>query len=157
LGIEPWVKYDGHLGFDIIVPLACVPYEAWLGDLRTLDEIHRKLTEYIASTISGAPSVACHAISSSSLQLRTGAGTCLLSELRVRRGLLLAPMSLNPRTELVSLPVDPDHLDSFGVLHATPVNAKPASWRLPPSPARALLQFVQPAVSVQPAISQMAE
>ena len=157
LGIEPWVKYDGQLGFDIIVPLAYIPYECWFGNLQALDDLHHKLTDYIASTIVVSSDVSAHALSPSSLQLESEAGICLLSELRVRRGLLLAPMSLNPRTNLVSVPVNPDELDSFTVLQATPPHVRPVRWTLPPAPVRALTRFALTTVPVQTTVSEVSE
>lgn len=140
LGIEPWVKYDGDRGFDIILPLEAIPHEAWMGDLASLDFLHHQLSDFITSHLS-TTGVECRRFSPSSLQIKTSFGTSLLSELRVRRGLLLAPMSLNPRTSLISVPVNSNHIESFTVLQATPQYARPAKWEAPSFPCYALLRF----------------
>jgi len=149
LGIEPWIKYDGDRGFDIIIPLETIPYEAWMGDLSILDEIQRQLTDFIASQIDERTSPS-NRMSESSLEITTDAGICLLSELRVRRGLLLAPMSLNPKTDLISVPISADEIENFTVLNATKKHARPASWDIPHGPNYVLMRFAPTHVTPQP-------
>lgn len=138
---EPWVKYSGELGFDIVIPLESVPGEAWAGDFKALDEIQRGITGYIASILSERPNFRVTR-ESSKVTIREGSNTCLLSELRARRGLLLAPMSLNPRSGLVSLPIAPSQVGSFSVLDASPADPKQREWRTRPNAARELIQHL---------------
>ncbi|KUO40146.1 MAG: hypothetical protein AVW06_02860 [Hadesarchaea archaeon DG-33-1] len=128
---EPWVKYSGELGFDLVIPLETIPSDAWADDTRALADTQGALTSYIVSHLTER---------SASFQVRTanfhiaigkGSDTCLLSELRLRRGLFLAPMSLNPRSGLVSLPLAPEHVTSFSVLDASPADASAHEWTLP--------------------------
>ncbi|MCS7131415.1 MAG: hypothetical protein NZ934_01625, partial [Hadesarchaea archaeon] len=44
---------------------------------------------------------------------------------------LLAPMSLNPKSGLVSLPLAPERLENFSALDASPVDASAHRWTLP--------------------------
>lgn len=139
-GIEPWVKYSGDLGFDVIIPLETVPREAWPGDTGILDEIYRNLTSHIIDHIrENFRELEIRNIGSSTT-LKIGNDVCLLSELRVRRGLLLAPMSLNPATGLISVPVDPRRLESFKIWDATQECARPVTWPAA-EPAHGLLRF----------------
>jgi hypothetical protein len=141
-GIEPRVKYSGDLGFDVIIPLESIPHEAWMGDLGTLDEIHRRLTTHIVGyTREHFPEAELEVLRTS-VTVKIGRDVCLLSELRVRRGLLLAPMSLNPQTKLVSVPVDPARLESFSVLDAAPENVRGHRWA-PPTVTYSFLRFTQ--------------
>jgi len=128
---EPWVKYSGELGFDLVIPLEAILNDAWADDIRALADMQGALTSYIAGHL---------AERSKSFQVRTinshiaigkGSDTCLLSELRLRRGLLLAPMSLNPRSGLVSLPLTPNQVASFSVLDASPADASTIEWAAP--------------------------
>jgi hypothetical protein len=141
LGIAPWLKYDGDRGFDLIVPLEAIPYEAWLGDLLLLNEIHHQLTEFIASYLDEHFFKLEEKCPRSSFRVEGDAGACLLSELRVRRGLLLAPMSLNPKTDLISVPISLEQLDDFTILDATKERAHPAEWRFPQAPVYSLVRF----------------
>jgi hypothetical protein len=138
--IEPRVKYSGDLGFDVIIPLESIPYEAWMGNLRALDELHQELTIHIIGHIREHFPEAEVDERQSSATIRVGSDVCLLSELRVRRGLLLAPMSLNPETNLVSVPVDPARLESFSAREATPGSVRSCRWT-PPTLAYSLLRF----------------
>jgi hypothetical protein len=139
---EPWVKYSGDLGFDIVVPLEGVPLEAWMGDLRALDELQIELTNCIVEHLrEHAPNFDTGF--GQPVAIKRGMDTCLLSELRVRRGLLLAPMSLNPETGLVSVPVDPDRVSSFSVLDASPENVQRAGWAPPTEVAYGLLRHAR--------------
>jgi hypothetical protein len=149
VGVEPWVKYSGDLGFDIIIPLETIPQEIWMGSLETLDDIHRGLTAHIASHIREHLPEAEVKVIRASVIVKIEHDVCLLSELRVRRGLLLAPMSLNPETNLASVPVDPASLESFSVLDATPENIKSHHWASP-TVNPGLLRFVRfPQLSVE--------
>ena len=139
---EPWVKYSGDLGFDIVVPLDGIPLEAWMGDIGALDELQSNLTNCITGYLrEHAPNFETGF--GQSLTIKRGMDTCLLSELRVMRGLLLAPMSLNPETGLVSVPVDPDRVDSFSVLDASPENVRRAGWAPPTEVAYGLLRHAR--------------
>jgi len=139
---EPWVKYSGELGFDVVIPLESIPEEAWAGDFKALDEIQCEITGYIASILSERPNFRVTR-ESSRVTIREGSNTCLLSELRARRGLLLAPMSLNPRSGLVSLPIAPDRVESFSVLDASPADAEQQEWRTHPNAARELIHHLR--------------
>jgi len=131
---EPWVKYSGRLGFDLLIFLEAIPSEAWAGNGGTLSGLQRGLTSYIASYLTEHHS-SIHIIGASSpLEIKRGTDTCLLSELRARRGLLLAPMSLNPESGLVSVPIAPDEVAEFSVLDASPADARAFEW---PPPSRA--------------------
>ena len=126
--LEPWVKYSGQLGFDLVLPLETIPVETWMGNLEALADVHRGLTSYFASyLIEHFPSIRVDG-ASSLLEIKRGTNTCLLSELRVRRGLLLAPMSLNPESGLVSVPIAPDEVAEFSVLDASPADARAFEW-----------------------------
>ena len=46
---EPWVKYSGDLGFDLVIPLEMIPCEAVVGDLDSLAGLQEELTSYIGS------------------------------------------------------------------------------------------------------------
>lgn len=128
---EPWVKYSGDLGFDIIIPLEALGWDAWTGGLEILDDVHGALTKHIASYLVEGRSGFLIEGTSPHIRIKRGSYTCLLSELRARRGLLLAPMSLNPKSGLVSLPIAPEHLESFSVLDASPAGASARRWALP--------------------------
>ena len=141
LGVEAWLKYDGDRGFDIIIPLEAIPYEGWMGDLSALDEIQHQLTDFIASHLDERFPNSQRRFSDSSLRIEMDSGVCLLSELRVRRGLLLAPMSLNPKTDLISVPITPEQLETFTVLNATKEHVQPTEWKLPEFPSYSLMRF----------------
>ncbi|MGQ9787968.1 MAG: hypothetical protein ACUVQM_01440 [Candidatus Hadarchaeaceae archaeon] len=128
---EPWVKYSGGLGFDIIIPFELVPIEVRMGGVGVLQDLQGSLTNYVVSYLIEHKLVASVEGVISPIMLKRGKETCLLSELRVKRGLLLAPMSLNPETGLVSVPIDPRQLEDFSVLQASPEDARGVSWTLP--------------------------
>ncbi len=142
-GIEPWVKYCGDLGFDAIIPLEAIPYEAWAADVEALSDIQEGLTNYIESYLRERFSDITIEGDTSPIEIKQGANTCLLSELRVRRGLLLAPMSLSPETGLVSAPVDPKQVASFSILDASPGNVRPFRWAPPSRPTYMLMKLVR--------------
>jgi len=128
---EPWVKYSGGLGFDLAIPLETIPCEARASGVDVFQGLQEGLTSYIVSYLrERGIDVLVNGVSSP-IELKRGKDTCLLSELRVKRGLLLAPMSLNPETGLVSVPVDPRKIESFTVLKASPEDARGTTW-LPP-------------------------
>ena len=127
---EPWVKYSGELGFDLVLPLEEIPGDAWRGDIRALDDYQRALTRDMADCLAERFNFRVER-AESNLTIREGLGTCLLSELRVERGLLLAPMSLNPKSGLVSLPLAPGKVKNFSVLDASPADAKTYEWQAP--------------------------
>ncbi|MGC8817142.1 MAG: hypothetical protein ACP5PX_04985 [Candidatus Hadarchaeum sp.] len=128
---EPWVKYSGGLGFDLIIPLEAIPFEAWSSGVGVLRDMQRSLTNYVVSyLIDQNLGVSVQGVDSP-IKLNRGKQTCLLSELRVKRGLLLTPMSLNPETGLVSVPVDPRRLDDFSILQASPEDARGVKWIIP--------------------------
>ncbi len=143
VGVKPWVKFSGNLGFDLVIPLQAIPYEVWLGDLGALDRLHRELTTHIVGNVNDRMPEAETKATGNYTIIRIETDICLLSELRVRRGLLLAPMSLNPETGLVSVPVDPERIGDFKVFDATPELARPIHWSLPAEPALGLLKYAQ--------------
>ena len=125
---EPWVKYSGELGFDLVIPLEAIPNDAWAGDLKVLADIQGSLTSYIVSYLSERSAGFQFRTANSHISIGKGSDTCLLHELRLRRGLLLAPMSLNPRSGLVSLPLVPERVASFSVLDASPSDISATEW-----------------------------
>lgn len=141
---EPWVKYSGQLGFDLLIPFEAIPNKVWAGDGYALADLQRGLTNSIASYLTErCSSIRVDGVSSP-LEIKRGTETCLLSELRVRRGLLLAPMSLNPESGLVSVPVAPDEVAEFSVLEASPADARPFEWRQPSRVAHGLVKYARP-------------
>jgi len=141
---EPWVKYSGRLEFDLLIPLEALPDEAWAGDGYMLADLQKRLTNYIASYLTERrSSIHIHG-ASSPLEIKQGTDTCLLSELRVRRGLLLAPMSLNPESGLVSVPIAPDKVAEFSVLDSSPADARAFEWVQPSRVARGLVKYARP-------------
>ncbi len=130
---EPWVKYNGELGFDLIIPLEEIPGDAWMRDIRALDGYQRALTRDMANYLADQFNFRVEG-ADSNFTIRVGLDTCLLSELRVGRGLLLAPMSLNPKSGLVSVPLAPDRVASFSVLDASVADAAPYEWAVPKAP-----------------------
>jgi hypothetical protein len=133
------VKYSGELGFDLVVPLESIPGDAWTGDFKALDDIQGEITSYIAGTLMERPNFQI-GLEGSHVTIREGSNTCLLSELRAGRGLFLVPMSLNPRSGLVSLPVAPDEVESFSVFDASPADASPYEWTPQNDAARKLIR-----------------
>jgi len=141
---DPWVKYSGGLGFDLVLPLETIPCEAWSGNIDILRGLQESLTSYIVGYLRGrCTDVLVNGVASP-IELKRGKETCLLSELRVKRGLLLAPMSLNPETGLVSVTVDPKKLDSFSVLKASPEDARGVEWTPPSRESYELLRQIRP-------------
>lgn len=128
---EPWVKYSGELGFDLVIPLEAIPSDAWADDIRALADTQGALSSYIVSHLAERSAGFQVRTVNSHIAIGKGPDTCLLSELRLRRGLLLAPMSLNPRSGLVSLPLAPEQVASFSVLDASPADASANGWALP--------------------------
>ncbi|KUO42634.1 MAG: hypothetical protein APZ16_01830 [Candidatus Hadarchaeum yellowstonense] len=141
---EPWVKYSGGLGFDLVIPLETVPFEAWAGDVGVLQEMQEGLTSYIVSYLVDHQADVLVDGVVSPVKLKRGKETCLLSELRVKRGLLLAPMSLNPETGLVSVTINPKRLDGFTVWHASPEDARGVVWAPPSRESYELLRQIRP-------------
>jgi len=137
---EPWVKYSGQLGFDLLIPFEAIPNEVWAGDSYALVDLQRGLTNSIVSYLTERRSNICVDGVSSSLEIKQRTNTCLLSELRVRRGLMLAPMSLNPESGLVSVPIAPDAVAEFSVLDASPADARSFEWK---QPSRAVYELVK--------------
>jgi len=146
---RPWVKYSGELGFDLVIPLESVPGDAWMGNFKALDDIQGEITSYIAATLADNSNFQV-AFEGSHVMIREGFNTCLLSELRAGRGLFLAPMSLNPRSGLVSVPIAPSRVESFSVLDASPADAKSQEWKPQPNAARKLIHRLHSLVSVEP-------
>lgn len=141
MDVELWVKYDGKLGFDLVLPLESIPPELWLGNPPALDDLHQKLTAAVVSYLRERLPDAEIIWGSSSVRIVRGSGESLLSELRIRRGLLLAPMSLNPSTGLVSLPISPDEVAAFTPLEAARDCAGAEEWRIPRAPFCGLQKF----------------
>jgi len=144
---KPWVKYSGELGFDLVIPLEAIPCESLNGGIESLRDLQEGLTSYIVSYIRDwFPDVLVDG-ASSSIEIKREKETCLLSELRARRGLLLAPMSLSPQTGLVSVTVDPRQVERFSVYDASPEDARGVDWKPPADVANNLIRSVQPIYS----------
>ncbi|MEW6592226.1 MAG: hypothetical protein AB1305_00840 [Candidatus Hadarchaeota archaeon] len=141
---EPWVKYSGDLGFDIVVPLESIPWEAWWGDPASLNELQGEITDFITDCVREPQLGGFSVERGKSIKIKKAEKICLLSELRVGRGLLLAPMSLNPETRMVSVPVDPDRVESFSVLDSSPERVGSSWWAPPTSVAYGLLKLAKP-------------
>ncbi len=139
---EPWVKYNGALGFDLVVPLEMIPCEARIGGVVSLAGLQEELTSYIGGYLRERFPVDVVGVSSP-IKIKQGEKTCILSEVRARRGLLLAPMSLHPETGLVSVPVDPRQLEGFSVLDASPQNVRAFEWARPSKIAQGLLRYAK--------------
>lgn len=135
---EPWVKYSGELGFDLVIPVETIPCEALVEGF-TAQDLQRDITNYIVSYLREHFQEALIDDATSPIAIKRGNETCLLSELRVRRGLLLAPMSLNPQTGLVSVTLDPRRVAGFSVFDASPADARGFEWRYPPKVAHELV------------------
>ncbi len=137
---EPWVKYSGDLGFDVVIPLETIPCEDWAGGADVSASLQEGLTNYIAGYLHERfPNVTVDGVTSP-IEIKKGQKTCLLSELRARRGLLLAPMSLCPETGLVSVPVGPKQVGEFSIFDASPKNARAFEWVQPSIVARELVK-----------------
>jgi hypothetical protein len=142
MGVELWVKYDGKLGFDLVLPLEAIPQEVWTGNPSALDDLHQKLTVAAVSRVRERLPDATITWLNSGARIVRDSGESLLSELRIRRGLLLAPMSLNPSTGLVSLPLKPGDVAGFLPIDATRDFVRPAEWKIPQSPSYTLFRMV---------------
>ncbi len=125
---DPFVKYSGKLGFDVLVPLERIQSGS-PEDLDFLFNFHRNLTESISEYITDRKSLELKS-DGTTVKLAGRLGTCLLTELRWRRGLLLAPMSLHPGSGLVSLPLLPSEVSDFSVLRASPENVHAREWSI---------------------------
>lgn len=134
IGVDLWLKYDGNLGFDLVLPLEGIPQEIWMGNPSALDELHQKLTVAVVGYLRERLPDAEIVWQGSKVKIVRESGESLLSELRIRRGLLLAPMSLNPSTGLVSLPLNPDEVNRFLPIDATTDFVKATEWRIPTAP-----------------------
>lgn len=142
IGVDLWLKYDGNLGFDLVLPLEGIPQEIWMGDPSALDELHQKLTTTVVGYLRERLPDAEIVWQGSKVRIVRESGESLLSELRIRRGLLLAPMSLNPSTGLVSLPLAPDEIHRFLPIDATTDFARAAEWKVPATPFYVLQKMV---------------
>jgi DNA primase len=141
---EPWVKYSGSLGFDLVIPLEMIPCEAWVGGVDSLANLQEELTSYVGGYLREQfPDVNVVGVSSP-IEIKQREKTCIFSEFRARRGLLLAPMSLRPETGLVSVPVDPRQVGGFSVLDASPKNVRAFGWERPSKIAQGLVRYVKP-------------
>ncbi len=126
---DPLVKYSGKLGFDILIPLNKIQTGS-PKDVEFLSDIHKNLTSNISDYITKNSSFDLKE-KGSTLKFSGKLGTCLLTELRWRRGLLLAPMSLHPGSGLVSVPLLPGEISSFSVVDASPENVQAREWSIP--------------------------
>lgn len=142
IGIDIWLKYDGNLGFDLVLPLEGIPQEIWMGNPSALDELHQKLTMVVVSSLRERLPGAEIVWQGSKVKIARESGESLLSELRIRRGLLLAPMSLNPSTGLVSLPLNPEEVHRFLPINATPDFVRATEWKVPVAPFYALQKLI---------------
>jgi len=141
---EPWVKYSGKLGFDLVIPLETIPCEVWAGSVEDLQGLQGSVTNYIVSYLCERFSEVLVNGVASPVIIKKKKETCLLSELRVKRGLLLAPMSLNPKTGLVSTTLDPKRVEDFSVFDASPEDARGFDWTPPSQVSYELIKYVQP-------------
>ncbi|MEM2878131.1 MAG: hypothetical protein QXG10_01040 [Candidatus Hadarchaeales archaeon] len=141
-GAEPFVKYSGDLGFDIILPLESIPFEVWHGNIDALDDLQGELSDVIVSSIRSRLGLVVEG-DRHSFKIKEDEKTSLLSELRVKRGLLLAPMSINPETGLVSVPVDPRELDNFTIFDASPSKVIGKIWRFGSGPSYGLIKYAK--------------
>jgi len=141
---KPWVKYSGELGFDLVIPLETIPCESLIGGVDVLKDLQEGLTNYIVSYLRDGFTDVVVDGATSSIEIKRDKEMCLLSELRARRGLLLAPMSLSPQTGLVSVTIDPRSVGSFSVYDASPEDAKGVDWKVPVSPTYDLVRYIQP-------------
>lgn len=123
---QPLVKYSGELGFDILIPLEDVQTGS-SEDLDFLSKVHTELTEYASEHIQSNSSFKLQD-KESQIRFLGEIGTCLLTERRWRRGLILAPMSLHPSSGLASVPVLPSEVSEFSVIEATPEKVHPRDW-----------------------------
>lgn len=123
---QPLVKYSGKLGFDVMIPLEDIQSGS-PEDLDFLKEVHEELTEAASGFIdtNSSYNLINH---SSRLRFAGKSGTCLLTELRWRRGLILAPMSLHPGSGLVSVPLLPNEVSGFSVIEASPEKVHAREW-----------------------------
>jgi hypothetical protein len=141
---EPWVKYSGSLGFDLVIPLDMIPCEVQAGGADSLAGLQEELTSYIGGYLRERfPNIIVDGVTSP-IEIKKGEKTCLLSEFRARRGLLLAPMSLCPETGLVSVPVGPRVIGEFSVFDASPKNARAFEWVRPSKIAHELVRQIRP-------------
>lgn len=126
---QPLLKYSGKLGFDILIPVEHIQAGS-SADLEFFSRIHRDLTtsatDYIEEESSFDPQD-----EGSKIKFKGRLGTCLLTELRWRRGLILAPMSLHPSSGLASVPLLPREVSEFSVVDATPENVRVREWSTP--------------------------
>ncbi|MFP4005256.1 MAG: hypothetical protein ACLFUR_00860 [Candidatus Hadarchaeia archaeon] len=123
---DPLVKYSGELGFDVMIPMEKVAPGS-SRDLKFLTRTQEKITVSCVDFIDAKGSFDSGG-EGSKIRFKGRLGTCLLTELRWRRGLILAPMSLHPRSGLVSVPVQPREIPDFSVLDATPKNVQVRRW-----------------------------
>lgn len=149
---EPWVKYNGALGFDLMLPLEMIPCEAKIGGVVGLANLQEELTSYIGGYLRERFPVDVVGVSSP-IKIMQGEKACVLSEFRARRGLLLAPMSLHPETGLVSVPVDPMQLEGFSVIDASPQNVRAFEWARPSRIAQGLMRYVRQWQSVHAGVA----
>jgi hypothetical protein len=139
---EPWVKYSGNLGFDLVIPLETIPREALMGGADSLASLQEELTNYIGGYLCERfPNVTVGGVTSP-IEIKKGEKTCLLSEFRVRRGLLLAPMSVCPETGLVSVPVGSRQIAEFSIFDASPKNVRAFEWAQPSKVAHELVKHI---------------
>lgn len=125
---NPLVKYSGDLGFDILIPLEDLQTGS-PDDLDFISEIHENLTSHFSDYLKGHGSFDLKE-EESPVRFSGSSGTCLLTELKWRRGLILAPMSLHPRSGLVSVPLLPREIPEFSVIEATPEKVRHLEWSI---------------------------
>ncbi len=125
---SPLVKYSGKLGFDILIPIEDVQTGS-PDDLEFISEIHENITSQASKYVENNGSFKIKE-DESPIKFSGSSGTCLLTELKWRRGLLLAPMSLHPRSGLVSVPLLPREVPEFSVVDATPSKVHIREWTI---------------------------
>ncbi len=123
---QPLIKYSGEMGFDVLIPTEDLQISE-KDNLSFLSNLQEELTKFSMGYIHRKTGFTKRE-KNSRIRFSAKAGTCFLTEHKWRRGLILAPMSLHPSSELVSVPVAPSEIPEFSVLDATPDNAKPKKW-----------------------------
>ncbi len=125
---NPLIKYSGKQGFDFLIPLEKLNPESQ-DNLGALSNIQKKLTKEALNHFKKRGFSNTEGRNFQFI-LEGGNGTCLLTELKWNRGLMLSPMSLHPDTKLVSLPLTPPKIPKFSVIDASPDKVRPRKWSI---------------------------
>lgn len=127
-GFCPLVKYSGELGLDILIPFEDAE-EMSVFDSDSVYKAQWKFTWRISNKVSDRTDFILSK-RNSHFVFKGSLGTCLLSELSWRRGLILAPMSLHPSSGLVSLPISLNEINDFSPLNASPESVFSFKWSI---------------------------